>query len=223
MFLQFVVLAFFSRKRQKTLETMRNEELLLEFNNGRADAFALILNRIEKPLFIYILRRVQNEESARDILQDTFMKLSQHAHRYDEKTPLLAWMYTIARHRCIDFLRKKRLPTVSLDSSLGQDEGFTFHHLLSDKSPGSLEQLSAKEFMHRLDSALNEINVDQREIFILRELHGLKFIEIAETLDLSENTVKSRMRYALDALRKQLSDFVPHIDAQTELRKEESR
>lgn len=223
MFLQFIILALFSRRRQRSLETMSNEELILEFNAGRADAFALIINRLERPLFIYILKRIQNEESARDILQDTFMKLSQHAHRYDPSSPLTAWLYTIARNRCIDFLRKKRLKEVSLDAPLGSEDNYSFHHLIADKSPSSLDKLAGQEFAERLDSALNTINPDQREIFVLREIHGLKFIEIAETLDLSENTVKSRMRYALDALRKQLIDFIPETNDFHKLKEEESR
>jgi RNA polymerase sigma-70 factor (ECF subfamily) len=86
--------------------------------------------------------------------------------------------------------------------------------------------MAQKEFLARLEQALNEINPDQREIFLLRNIHGLKFNEIAETLSLSENTVKSRMRYALDSLKRQLSDFVPQLESSTSLTalaKEEQR
>ena len=223
MFLNIIVMAFFSRRRQQPLESLTNEALIKEFNKGRADAFALIINRLERPLFLYILKRVQNEEMARDILQDTFMRLTQHAHRYDDKSPLTAWLYTIARNRSIDYLRKKKHKEISIDAPLKGEDNFTLHNLLKDQSPDSSDIIAGEEFAQRLDVALDQINPDQKKIFILREIHGLKFVEIAEFLELSENTVKSRMRYALDSLRKQLSDFMPHLAQTTNLSEEEHR
>ena len=222
MFLHITLMALFRRRRrERPLDQMNDEELLMAFNQGHADAFAHIMNRFERPLFYYILRRVQHEETARDVLQDTFMKLTQHAHRYNADSSLSAWLYTIARNRSIDFLRKKRHREVSLDEPLGQSEGFSFHQILRDKGPSALDRVEGAEFARRLDDALKEINPDQRDIFILREVHGLKFIEIAETLEISENTVKSRMRYALEALRKHLADFMPNVQKENVFTSEE--
>lgn len=224
MFLQFTLMALFARRRERSLDQMSDEELIETFNQGRADAFAHIMNRFERPLFFYILRRVQQEEVARDLLQDTFMKLTQHAHRYEPGSPLSAWLYTIARNTSIDYLRKRRHREVSLDAPIGSTEDFSFHQVLSDEGPTAPQIVEGVEFARRLDEALKEINPDQRDIFILREVHGLKFVEIAETLEISENTVKSRMRYALESLRKQLSDFVPTVQTEPSfVSEEESR
>ena len=214
-------MALFSRQKKRTLEEMSDEALIIAFNRGRSEAFAHIMSRFERPLFFFILKRVQNEEIARDLLQDTFMKLTQHAHRYDPKSPLSAWLYTIAKNCSIDHLRRRRFREVSLDAPLGSTEDFSFHQILRDDSPSALEVAEGHEFAKRLDEALMEINPKQREIFILREVRGLKFVEIAEALDISENTVKSRMRYALESLRKQLSDFMPTPHGQTVFANEE--
>ncbi len=226
MLLNILVMALFSRRRQRSMDSMTNEELIQEFNKGRAEAFALIVNRMERPLFLFILKRMQDEESARDILQDTFMKLAQHAHRYDSSSPLSAWLYTIARNRSIDYLRKRKHQTTSLDAPIHGEDSLSLHQVLKAEGLDSVEEVAQKEFLARLEQALNEINPDQKEIFLLRNIHGLKFNEIAETLSLSENTVKSRMRYALDSLKKQLSDFVPQLESSTSLTalaKEEQR
>ena len=223
MFLQCTLMALFSRRRKTSLDLMSDEELIGAYNGGRADAFAMLVNRFERPLFFYILKRVHQEEAARDILQDTFMKLTQHAHRYEAGSPLSAWLYTIARNRSIDYLRKRKHREVSLDAPLGGSNDYSFHQVLKDQSPSAYERTAGKEFTERLDGALREINPDQREIFILRELHGLKFIEIADALKISENTVKSRMRYALEALRRELSDFMPSVPETLQSVKEESR
>ena len=211
MSLYMFVFGIFSRRRKISLDRLSNEELVSEFNSGRVEAFELVVNRFERPLFFYALRRIQDNEAARDVVQETFLKLTQHAHRYDPNSPLSAWLYTITRNKCIDYLRKRRYREVSMDQSLGSDDEVSLHYFLKDDGPNSSEKAEAREIASRIDEALQEINPDQREIFLLREVHGLKFIEIAELLSVSENTVKSRMRYALEALRKQLDDFVPTL------------
>jgi len=205
------VFGIFSRRRRRSLDNLSNEELIIEFNSGRLEAFELLVSRFERPLFFYALRRMQNDEAARDVVQETLIKLTQHAHRYDPTSPLSAWLYTIARNKCIDYLRKRRYREVSMDQSLNSDDEVNLHNFLHDDGPQSSERAEAKEIAERIDEALQEINPDQREIFLLREVHGLKFIEIAELLSISENTVKSRMRYALESLRKHLDDFVPTL------------
>ena len=227
MLLNILVMALFSRRRQRSMDSMTNEELIQEFNKGRAEAFALIVNRMERPLFLFILKRIQNEEIARDILQDTFMKLAQHAHRYDSSSRLNAWLYTIARNRSTDYLRKRKHQMMSLDAPINGEDSLSLHHLLKDDAVEASERAEHQEFLVKLDQALQAINPDQREIFLLRNIHGLKFNEIAETLSVSENTVKSRMRYALESLKRQLVDFIPQLESSSSLNvslsKEEQR
>ena len=213
MSLYMLVFGIFSRRRKRSFESLSNEDLITEFNSGRVEAFEMLVNRFERPLFFYALRRIQNDEAARDVVQETFLKLTQHAHRYDPTSPLSAWLYTITRNKCIDYLRKRRYREVSMDQSINSDEEVNLHYFLKDDGPHGSAQAEAQEIAVRIDEALQEINSDQREIFLLREVHGLKFIEIADLLSVSENTVKSRMRYALEALRKHLNDFVPTLPA----------
>ena len=208
-----LILSVFSRRRKRkaTLDKLSNEELISEYNQGRIGAFEELVNRFERPLFFYALRRVQDDETARDVVEESFIKLTKHAPRFDPAAPLAAWLYTVTRNKCIDILRKRR-PVTSLDQSIFDDNKTGRHEILPDKNPSTVARVEASEIASRLDEALEKINVQQRETFMLREVHGLKFIEIAELLNISENTVKSRMRYALEALRSNLHDFAATIN-----------
>lgn len=210
-FSSLTIFALLSRRRRQPLDQLTDSELIIAFNQGRADAFNMIVNRFERPLYFYILRRVQSEEQARDILQDTFMKLGEHALKYDPTSPLSAWLYTIARNRCIDHLRKKRWRLISTSEPIGHEGSLTIGDTLPDLNPGITDLVESKEAAQRIDLALEEINPDQREVFVFRYVHGLQFNEIADLLSVSENTVKSRMRYALQALRAQLADYLPTL------------
>ena len=116
---------------------------------------------------------------------------------------------------------------MSLDAPIKGEQSLSLHHLLKAGGAEASEQVEHQEFLQRLNQALQDINPDQREIFLMRNLQGLKFNEIADALSLSENTVKSRMRYALESLKKQLSDFIPQFESSTSLNgslgKEEQR
>jgi RNA polymerase sigma-70 factor (ECF subfamily) len=93
----------------------------------------------------------------------------------------------------------------------GDAQGVSFLDQLPDatSSDGAGQTLRA-EFRTRLQAALDELPQEQREVFVMREFGGLKFREIAVAMSVSENTVKSRMRYALEALRGHLADYREH-------------
>jgi RNA polymerase sigma-70 factor, ECF subfamily len=198
-----------NRHRKPIWSDCSNEELMHHYQQGQEEAFAHLIQRLERPLYFYILRLVPHQELARDLVQDTFLRVVKHAHRYETKALVSTWVYTIARNLCIDHLRKKRGKEISLDQPLSGEDDFNFHSILASQSHDGdgLQHSSQKQTMQRIEHALSQINHDQKEVFILRELKGYKFHEIAEILGESENTIKSRMRYALKSLQAHLSEY----------------
>ena len=188
------------------MEDQSNEELMRLFQAGETQAFELLVQRIERPLYFYILRLIGDEEQAKDILQEALLKVIRSVQRYDGKSKVKSWIYTISRNVCIDQLRKRKNRMISLDQPVGS-ESYTLLSMISDEGPDGLELSARQEIINRITEALDTISKDQREVFILREIQGYKFIEIAEILSCSENTVKSRMRYALQALRSELYEY----------------
>jgi len=195
------------RSLSASLKGLSEEELMARFQAGDERAFQVLVERIERPLMIHISRLSPQPELAPDLLQETLIKIARNAHRYQPTAKVLTWSYTIARNVCIDAYRKtKGKYTVSMDQDKSQerDGSFNLHKVLADDSPGHDPASSAERsnFMSQLRDSLDQINPDQREVFLLRELQGYRFHEIASIVGESESTVKSRMRYALQSLQR---------------------
>ncbi|MBI3071078.1 MAG: RNA polymerase sigma factor [Deltaproteobacteria bacterium] len=180
---------------------------MAQFVDGDTAAFDTLLARYNRPVFNFIYRFVRNTERAEDILQDVFMRVVRGAKDYRRESKFSTWLYAIARNLCIDDRRRevfRRGP--SLDQTIGgdDDDGPALIDTVSDSAAGSDEKAFGREIQPRIAAALALLNPDQREVFLLREVSGLAFQEIAEIVGVSENTVKSRMRYAIEHLRKTL-------------------
>ncbi len=168
------------------------------FLSGRASAFQVLSARHGARIYNFILRQVRDQELAKDLVQETFLRVVKNAASFRAQSKFTTWLYTIARNQCIDALRKARHRRhVPLDRPLSKDDdgGATLLDMVADDRPGQATQ------------ALGELPDEQREVFLMREIEGLKFREIAEIVGIPENTVKSRMRYALEALRGHLAEF----------------
>ena len=195
-----------------------DEELMLDFQKGDVKAFEEILKRHRHGVFNFILRFLGNRETAEEVFQEVFIKIHKAADRYLPNGKFSTWLYTITRNQCVDTFRRLKLrETMSLDGSGREEETKLVDTIASDTvAPDILS--SAHEIQTVLELALEKLNADQREVFLLREKEGFKFEEIAEMTGVSVNTVKSRMRYALEGLKKTLkkSRFRELLDYQKE-------
>lgn len=186
-----------------------DEELMARYKEGDARAFEQLLQRHERPVFRFIFRMVKHRELANDLLQETFLRVVKNASRYSHKAKFTTWLYTIARNQCIDALRKashRRHP--SLDQPYrGDPEGRTLMEKLPGRGEDGFDRTDAHEVRGRIEDALAQLSEEQREVFVMREFQRLKFKDIAVVVGVSENTIKSRMRYALENLRLALADY----------------
>lgn len=183
-----------------------DEELLKAYKEGDASAFRVLVQRHEKPVYRFCLRSLGNPEAAADAAQEVFLRVVRYAPKWERRAKFTTWMYTIARNFCIDEARKGRFRrTESLNETLGDEDGGTER---IDQVAGSELDGEAVTDAHKLrsavDDALQELPAEQREVFVLRHYGGMPFKEIAAATETPENTVKSRMRYALSALRESL-------------------
>lgn len=188
-----------------------DEDLMERFRDGDARAFETLLERHERKIFNFIFRFVRQREVANDLLQETFLRVVKNAKRYTRKAKFTTWLYTIARNQSIDALRRqKHRRHRSLDQSIGHEAtGQTLLDRVPGRSPDGFERTDAHEVSARVSAAIDELSDEQREVFVMREIMQLKFREIAEIVGVSENTIKSRMRYALEHLRLALADYAP--------------
>ncbi|MDD9937550.1 MAG: RNA polymerase sigma factor [Myxococcales bacterium] len=194
---------------------MSDEELLSRFQAGEAPAFGTLLVRYRAPLYNFILRYVSNSDTAADLLQDAFAKVIQSSASFHEQSKFSTWMYTIARNVCIDHLRKqKHRRHASLDASRSGDSTPPLAERVPGASPEVDRQAAGARMRERIAEAVEALPHEQREVFLLRQVQHLPFAQIAEVVGASENTVKSRMRYALERLQEALADYEDYVRAQ---------
>lgn len=183
---------------------------MLAFQKGDARAFETLVRRHRAPVFNFILRFSGNRARAEDILQDTWIKVVRSSPEYEPKARFKTWLYTIARNLCVDSARKEAYRVAdSLEGDGRATEDGKGPSPAQHAHDGGASQPDRHAFNREvrplLESAVTRLPEEQREVFLLRELSGLSFKEISEATGTPENTVKSRMRYALEALRKHLS------------------
>jgi len=194
-----------------------DETLMVRYQRGDRAAFATLVRRHHRPLYNYVLRQLRKPQAAEDVTQEIFLRVVENANEFKHEARFSTWVYTIARNLCIDQLRKavhRRHP--SLDQPLGPgDEQSALGERVADARPvGDAERTAASsQMMTIVTQLLDTMPDEQREVFLLREVANLPFREIAVVTGVAENTVKSRMRYALDRLRTALSDFEEYARA----------
>jgi RNA polymerase sigma-70 factor (ECF subfamily) len=190
---------------------------MLAFKSGDARAFATLVQRHRGPVYNFILRYVGHRQRAEDVLQETWLKVVRSSSEWQPRAKFTTWVYTIARNLCVDSARKesfRRTDSLDAPASTDGDDGRTKGELVADEQ-GAAPDRTAHNVRIRpmIEQALAALPAEQREVFLLREYQGIGFKEIAEVTGVNENTVKSRMRYALEGLRKRLSEL--GVDGET--------
>lgn len=182
-------------------------ELMRRFKRGDVKAFEVLLKKHKKPVYNFCLRMLGDRTGAEDAMQEVFLRVVRSAQDWEKQAKFTTWLYTIARNHCVDLLRRASYrQTASLDQTLGSEEGGqTLQDRVADEAamPPDRGAESAR-LRGALDAALRALPEEQREVFVMREHAGMPFKDIAEVVGVPENTVKSRMRYALEHLRKSL-------------------
>jgi RNA polymerase sigma-70 factor (ECF subfamily) len=196
-----------------------DEELMVRFQGGDRPAFALLVRRHKTRLYNFALRQIGNGSAAEEVVQDAFVRVVQSATEFRHAARFSTWLYTIARNLCVDQARKRALRRhPSLDERASDVDGLDASGLnLAERTAdagANVERTAvAGEIRERVLEALYGLPDEQREVFLMREVGSLPFKDIAEIVGVSENTVKSRMRYALEHLQAALSDFEEYARA----------
>ncbi len=184
---------------------------MLAFKSGDARAFSTLVTRHRGSVFNFILRYTNHRQRAEDLLQETWLKVVRSAGEYQPKARFTTWVFTIARNLCVDSARKESYrKTDSLDAPVAGDDadGRALSETVPDHDGAAPDRAAHNTRLRpMIEKALQSLPDEQREVFLLREYHGIGFKEIADVTGVNENTVKSRMRYALEGLRKRLAEL----------------
>lgn len=166
-------------------------EIVRSVLRGNVNDFEKLVTAYEKNVYNIALRMVGDPDDAADMTQETFIKAYRSLSSFRGDSKFSSWLYRIASNVCLDFLRSRsRHPQVSL-STVDEDDRATFE--LPDMRQNPEEQLMKKLGMEAVRRGLEQLPEQQRQILVLRELGGLSYAELAQTLGLEEGTVKSRI------------------------------
>ncbi|MBR4953960.1 MAG: sigma-70 family RNA polymerase sigma factor [Oscillospiraceae bacterium] len=159
---------------------------------GDADAFGYLVEKHQKLVYNLALKMLGNPEDAEDAAQEAFIKAYRSIESFRGESKFSVWLYKLTNNVCLDMLRKKREATVSLsveDENGGDDAEIE----IADGRFSPDEVYEKKEMREALRKGLSELEDDFRSVLVLREVNGLSYDEIAQTLSLDPGTVKSRI------------------------------
>ncbi len=193
-----------ARPRADTRSTvpadMSDESLMKEFAHGSDSAFEQLFDRHKGGVYRYGLRLTRSTEDAEDLTQEIWINVLRNKHLYQPKSRFTTWLYTIAHNRLIDFYRKNsRGVPVSYSDDRDLDE-FTDPSMTEPS-----QQLETNRQVRDVFAAIDALPEAQREAFLLREEGDLSLDEIAAATEVSRETAKSRLRYAVAKLRRSVT------------------
>jgi RNA polymerase sigma-70 factor (ECF subfamily) len=182
-----------------TLETCDDElRLIARSRDGDVDAFNLLVERYQRPLYNLCLRMLASREAAEDATQDAFIHAFRSIHTFRGGS-LRAWLFRIGANACYDEIRRRRSrPAVSLDEPRGEERRTLD---VPDPAPAPEERSERRELADALQDALSRLPDDQRLAIVLADVQGLDYSEIAEAMGCSLGTVKSRISRGRGRLR----------------------
>lgn len=185
-----------------------DEDLLLALRGGHADSLGVLVARWEGPLFRFVSRLVDRPDDARDVCQETFLRILDKAGAFRDGACFSTWMYQIALNLCRDQTRRKRrwgrLMVATAASEVDAPRDHAAPETVATNPAAAYEHTERRSAVRR---ALSDLPREQREVLLLKEYEGLKFREIADVLGVPESTVKSRMYAGLDTMRMSLASL----------------
>lgn len=175
-------------------------ELVARAKTGDTDAFEVLVKRYRNEVFALSYHFVRNREQAWDVSQEVFIKAHNALARFRGDASFKTWLMRITANQCKDYLKKRRLETVSFDDSRYAADAPT-HVLPPDRS------LEAQEIGEAVQKVLDKLSHKHRTAFVLREFEGLSYEEMAQVMDCSIGTVMSRLHHARKKLQKGLTQM----------------
>lgn len=157
--------------------------------NGDEACRAWLVRQWTPPVYRFAVRLLRNEEDARDAAQDTLIKVLRNLDRYDPKRSFKTWVFGIARNTCIDRHRKRRRRAWDEPGDI------------IDAGPSPLQEVAKAQRAARLRQALDQVPPLYREVLVMYHFEHLKYVEIAEALELPLGTVMNRIFRARKKLR----------------------
>ncbi len=178
---------------------MDDKHIVAQARRGDLSAFEELVTRYEKRVYAIALRSSGSPEDAADITQEVFLKVWRSMESFRGDSGFSTWLFRITMNLCVDHARRRQTQPQTQPLVQGEEDD---ERPIPDTAPTPEEHLENSELGRELAAALDEVSDEHRRIVLLRDVSGMSYTEIAEVLEISEGTVKSRLSRARIALRK---------------------
>jgi len=192
--------------RENASESSLQDDVLVErAMGGDESAYTKIVDKYERALYFHILKMVKDREQVEDLVQEAFVKAFDNLNTYNTNYAFSTWLYRIATNHTIDYLRKKKLKTLSIDDPVKTKDG-EMEMQLPDESAKTDRKIIREQRQKIVQKAINNLPEKYRKVIELRHMEEKSYQEIAEVLDLPLGTVKAHIFRAREMLYKALKD-----------------
>ncbi len=196
-----------SRPPKPAAEIKEEEQWIRLCQRGDLDGLERLYERYHRQIYAYLLAMLRTQHAAEDLSQDVFVKLSTKLKSYRFQSPFHHWLFRLARNVAIDHLRREKVrSTTSLDAVPA--EGSPMRDRVREKGPDAAMQAEATQRAGVVRTAVMGLPESFKEVVVLREWEDLSYEEIAERMDLSVGTVKSRLFRARALLEAKLKSVL---------------
>ena len=176
---------------------------------GKEAAYRELLKRYERPVFSLVFRMVRDRETAEDLSQETFVRVLNNIDRYSPEFKFSSWLFKIANNLTIDFLRRRRVNTISIEGApdaVTAESAKATSIALASGGESPLAELESKELGLAIERAIGKLRPEYRACIMLRHVEDRSYEEIAEIVKLPLGTVKTYIHRARHELRVALND-----------------
>jgi len=193
---------------------VRGEEasILTELKSGSEEAYAWLIDRFHQPVYGLVYRMLNDPADAADTTQEVFLKVFRGMRRFQGEASLKTWIYRIAIHEASNH-RRWWFRHKGRETSMEQEVTPThaLHETLVDPGQSPFENAAQEEVRAKVEAELRQVQEPYRTTVILRDIEGLSYEEIAEILEVSLGTVKSRLMRGREALKKRLAAYAQEV------------
>ena len=194
-----------SSGRNASESSREDSNLVKKAIGGSEKAYTELVNKYQRAIHYRILKMIKEEEKVVDLVQEVFLKAFNNLQRYNDNYAFSTWLYRIATNHTIDYLRKKKLNTLSIDEPVKSQEG-EIKIQLPDETAETDRNIIRSERQQMVRHAIEELPRKYREVIELRHMQEMSYQEIVEILDRPLGTVKAHIFRAREMLYKSLKD-----------------
>lgn len=189
-------------KELQKVEEQISDDVLQRCKNGNTLAFREIVRKYERYAYILAFRNLLNEDDAKDVVQESFIRVWKHIKLFDNRIKFTTWLYRIVVNLCYDNLKAKKRKEKVMTKNM------EYLEVLCDSENNPDKNIGDRQLAEIIESLAEYLSFKQRVVFILRDLQEFSIEEVSAILNMSKNSVKTNLVYARKNIRQKLEKYL---------------